>query len=81
MRWIVHDVETQRAQPPWCVFFGDDVTDEDAFRAVRGLTVVVGRRPSGARYRLELAGRCRRRCWPTSSTATGTERSTDDDVR
>jgi trehalose-phosphatase len=39
------------------VFFGDDVTDEDAFRAISlgslGLTVVVGRRPSAASMRLK----------------------------
>jgi trehalose 6-phosphate phosphatase len=53
VRWIVEDIETRAQQPTWCVFFGDDVTDEDAFRAVRdGLTVVVGRRPSLARLRL-----------------------------
>jgi trehalose 6-phosphate phosphatase len=53
VRWIVEDIETRAHQPAWCVFFGDDVTDEDAFRAVqRGLTVVVGQRPSLARLRL-----------------------------
>jgi len=54
VRWIVDDVETTHAhQKAWCIFFGDDVTDEDAFRAVRdGLTVVVGQRPSLARLRL-----------------------------
>ena len=53
VRWIVEDVETRTRQPAWCVFFGDDVTDEDAFRAVsRGLTVVVGNRTSVARLRL-----------------------------
>jgi trehalose-phosphatase len=53
VRWIVEDIETHAHQPAWCVFFGDDVTDEDAFRAVqRGLTVVVGQRPSLARLRL-----------------------------
>jgi trehalose-phosphatase len=57
VRWIVEDVEAQTGQPAWCVFFGDDVTDEDAFRAISlgslGLTVVVGRRPSAARMRLK----------------------------
>ena len=53
VRWIVEDVEAQARQPAWCVFFGDDVTDEDAFHAIsRGLTIVVGRRPSAARMRL-----------------------------
>lgn len=53
VRWIVDDVEAQGLRKAWCIFFGDDVTDEDAFRAVReGLTVVVGQRPSLARLRL-----------------------------
>ena len=53
VRWIVGDIETNAHMPAWCVFFGDDVTDEDAFRAVHhGLTVVVGRRPSRAALRL-----------------------------
>ena len=53
VRWIVDDVEAHARQKAWCIFFGDDVTDEDAFRAVRdGLTVVVGQRPSLARLRL-----------------------------
>ena len=53
VRWIVGDIETRARKPAWCVFFGDDVTDEDAFRAVQsGLTVVVGRRPSLANLRL-----------------------------
>ena len=53
VRWIVDDVETHARRKAWCIFFGDDVTDEDAFRAVRdGLTVVVGQRPSLARLRL-----------------------------
>jgi trehalose 6-phosphate phosphatase len=53
VRWIVEDIETRARQQTWCIFFGDDVTDEDAFRAVRhGLTVVVGQRPSLAQLRL-----------------------------
>jgi len=53
VRWIVADVEAHAHQPAWCVFFGDDVTDEEAFRAIaRGLTVAVGRRPSRARMRV-----------------------------
>ena len=48
--------DARARKPAWCVFFGDDVTDEDAFRAVqRGLTVVVGQRPSLARLRSELS--------------------------
>lgn len=53
VRSIVHDVERRAAQPAWCVYFGDDVTDEDAFRAIAcGLSVVVGERPSAATRRL-----------------------------
>jgi trehalose 6-phosphate phosphatase len=53
VRWIVEDVAARVGQPVWCVFFGDDVTDEDAFEAIdTGLSVVVGRRPSAAQLRL-----------------------------
>jgi trehalose-phosphatase len=53
VRWIVNDIEAHAQQKAWCIFFGDDVTDEEAFRAVRdGLPVVVGQRPSLARLRL-----------------------------
>ena len=54
VRWIAHDVERITGDTPWLVYFGDDLTDEDAFRAVGdGVSVVVGRRASAARYRLE----------------------------
>jgi trehalose 6-phosphate phosphatase len=54
VQWIVEDVEARLGQPTWCVFFGDDVTDEDAFEAgSTDLSVVVGRRPSVARLRLD----------------------------
>jgi trehalose 6-phosphate phosphatase len=54
VRWIVHDVERATGQPAWVAYFGDDLTDEDAFRAIDdGVSVVVGRRASAARYRLE----------------------------
>jgi trehalose 6-phosphate phosphatase len=53
LRWIAGDVRAEYGRPPWVVFLGDDVTDEDAFLAIdRGLAVVVGRRPSVARWRL-----------------------------
>ncbi len=54
VRWIVHDVERLTGQPAWVAYFGDDLTDEDAFRAIDdGVSVVVGRRASTARFRLE----------------------------
>jgi len=54
VRWIAHDVEHATGKTPWIVYFGDDLTDEDAFRAVGdGISVVVGRRASAARYRLD----------------------------
>jgi len=54
VQWIVDDVEARVGRPTWCVFFGDDVTDEDAFEATStNLSVVVGRRPSVARLRLD----------------------------
>ncbi len=54
VRWIAHDIERETGETPWLVYFGDDLTDEDAFRAVGdGVSVVVGRRASAARYRLE----------------------------
>jgi trehalose 6-phosphate phosphatase len=54
VQWIVDDVEARLGRPTWCVFFGDDVTDEDAFEATgTDLSVVVGRRPSVARLRLD----------------------------
>ena len=53
VRWIVHDVERHTGQPAWVAYFGDDLTDEDAFRAIdEGVSVVVGRRASVARFRL-----------------------------
>lgn len=53
LRWIARDVRREYGRPPWVVFLGDDVTDEDAFVAIdRGLAVVVGERPSVARWRL-----------------------------
>jgi trehalose 6-phosphate phosphatase len=45
VRWIARDVATVWQQPPWIVFLGDDLTDEDAFRAIEdGVGVLVGSR-------------------------------------
>lgn len=52
-RWIARDVEQRCGQPPWLVFVGDDVTDEDAFEAVEhGVSVLVGSRPTAATFKL-----------------------------
>jgi trehalose-phosphatase len=52
-KWIAEDVETRCGVKPWIVFVGDDVTDEDAFKAIEhGVGVLVGSRPSAAQYQL-----------------------------
>ena len=52
-RWIVKDVEATCKQRAWVVFIGDDVTDEDAFRAVKnGMSVLVGSRETHATHRV-----------------------------
>ena len=33
-RWIVADVETKLQRAAWVAYIGDDITDEDAFRAI-----------------------------------------------
>ncbi len=58
VRWIAHDIERVTGETPWLVYFGDDLTDEDAFGVVGdGVSVVVGQRPSAARFRVDLPGR------------------------
>lgn len=52
VRWIADDVGQSTGAPPWVVYFGDDLTDEDAFKAA-DLSIVVGKRPSVADFRLE----------------------------
>ena len=54
VRWIQADAARRLAGPPRPVYLGDDRTDEHAFEAVgdRGVTVIVGRAPSAATYRL-----------------------------
>jgi trehalose-phosphatase len=52
-RWIVKHVENRCREPVWTVFVGDDVSDEDAFRAItRGIGVLVGRRLTSATHTL-----------------------------
>lgn len=54
VRWIVHDVTRTTGADPWVIYLGDDLTDEDAFQAIDdGASVVVGRRASAARFRLD----------------------------
>ena len=56
VRWIQADAARRLAERPRPrpVYLGDDRTDEHAFEAVgdRGVTVIVGRAPSAATYRL-----------------------------
>lgn len=53
-QWIADDVRERCQQPPWVVFVGDDITDEDAFAAISdGIGVLVGERESAATYKLD----------------------------
>ena len=54
VRWIEADAARRFAAPARPVYLGDDRTDEHAFEAIggRGVTVIVGRAPSLAAYRL-----------------------------
>lgn len=51
---IKTEVERRYKQAAWLIYVGDDVTDEDAFRAVgpEGMTIAVGDRPASAAFRL-----------------------------
>jgi trehalose-phosphatase len=52
-RWITADVEARWQQPAWVAYIGDDITDEDAFRAITsGISVLVGLRPTSATHKL-----------------------------
>jgi trehalose 6-phosphate phosphatase len=52
--WIARDVAAKTGATPSVVFLGDDLTDEDAFRAIeRGLGVLVGSRPTAATHQLD----------------------------
>ena len=58
VRWIQQRVSEHARSVPRTMYVGDDITDEDAFRALgpEGVTVVVGSRPSAARFRLADPG-------------------------
>ena len=52
--WIVADVETKLQRRAWVAYIGDDITDEDAFRAITsGIGVLVGLRPTSATHKLD----------------------------
>jgi trehalose 6-phosphate phosphatase len=54
VRWIRRHAERARGRAVWPVFAGDDLTDEHAIEvfAGSGVTIVVGGRPSAARFRV-----------------------------
>jgi trehalose 6-phosphate phosphatase len=53
-RWILGDVETKLQRAAWVAYIGDDITDEDAFRAIpMGIGVLVGLRPTSATHKLD----------------------------
>jgi trehalose-phosphatase len=52
-RWITEDVEARVSCSAWVAYIGDDITDEDAFRAItNGIGVLVGLRPTSATHKL-----------------------------
>ena len=53
-QWIVNDVETKLQRRSWVTYLGDDITDEDAFRAITsGIGVLIGLRPTSATHKLD----------------------------
>lgn len=68
--WIEQDVVERCGQPVWTVFVGDDVTDEDAFKAIsHGISVLVGDRETAATYRIaDTNAVCSLLDWLTSLT-------------
>ena len=55
-RWITGHVESKFARRAWVAYIGDDITDEDAFRAIEegnGIGVLVGLRPTSATHKLD----------------------------
>jgi trehalose 6-phosphate phosphatase len=54
VRWIRDAERGRRGADPFTVYLGDDVTDEDAFKAVGDEgSIMVGPRPSRVTTRLE----------------------------
>ena len=55
-KWISGHVESKFARRPWVAYIGDDITDEDAFRAIedlQGIGVLVGLRPTSATHKID----------------------------
>jgi trehalose 6-phosphate phosphatase len=53
-KWITADLETKLQRSAWVAYIGDDITDEDAFRAIDvGIGVLVGLRPTSATHKLD----------------------------
>jgi trehalose 6-phosphate phosphatase len=55
-KWITAHVESKFARRSWVAYIGDDITDEDAFRAIEsgnGIAILVGLRPTSATYKLD----------------------------
>lgn len=53
-RWITESVQRKLSRQAWVAYIGDDITDEDAFRAIDcGIGVLVGLRPTAATHKLD----------------------------
>jgi trehalose 6-phosphate phosphatase len=53
-KWITDSVEKKFSRRAWVAYLGDDITDEDAFRAIEcGIGVLIGLRPTSATYKLD----------------------------
>ncbi len=53
-QWIIASVETKLQRSAWVAYLGDDITDEDAFRAITsGIGVLIGLRPTAATHKLD----------------------------
>lgn len=56
-QWIIEDVQERCGLPVWTVFIGDDLTDEDAFKAIKkGVGVLVGSRETCATHSVADTG-------------------------